>query len=186
LGGLVSFLYAMAHLSEVTRIVFNDFSLTGDPNLARFVAQRYGRTPAKFVALADALDWFLEEHILDALDDDALEAWVSHFLTPLPAGGFRLNCDPKLLQLMRQSQFYGTADRAPPVLLNRAKLLEMPVMIMRGAESDVVSQDEARLMAESLPAGRWLDVPGAGHSPTLYEPEARTALREFFGVAETD
>ncbi len=185
LGGLVAFSYAMAHLPDVKRIVFNDFSLNGDPGEARYAAQRYARAPAKFATLSDAIEWFLEEHVLDALDDDALQAWVGHFLTSLPNGGFRLNCDPNLLQAARHAPLHSRQGRSPPIFMEYAKRLNMPVLILRGEESDVVSQDDARLMAKAMPAGRWMDVPGAGHSPTLYEPEAQAALREFFGIPAT-
>ncbi len=185
LGGVVAILHAISKLRDVTRLVLNDVTLNGDLGEALNVVQRYGRAPAKFVRVSDAVDWFLEEHVLDNLDDDELQAWVSHFLTPLPNGGFRLNCDPGLLQAARHTPMYNRRDRFPPVFMEYAKRLNMPVLILRGEESDVVSQDDARLMAKAMPAGRWMDVPGAGHSPTLYEPEAQTAVREFFGINES-
>jgi pimeloyl-ACP methyl ester carboxylesterase len=58
----------------------------------------------------------------------------------------------------------------------------MPVLLLRGETSEVVPVESARMLVEDLPAARWVDVPGVGHCPTLSEPEARAALREFFGV----
>ena len=55
--------------------------------------------------------------------------------------------------------------------------------LVRGARSDVVPRLSARRMVEALPAARWAEVPGAGHAPTLYEPEAHTALGDFFALS---
>jgi hypothetical protein len=40
-------------------------------------------------------------------------------------------------------------------------------------------------MAGALPDARWSEIPGVGHAPTLYEPEAQEAIRDFFaGLAK--
>lgn len=187
LGAVIAILHAMAHPADVTRIVLNDVTFNLDLDAAVAVVQRYGRAPAAFATLADALDWFSREHVLDSLNEDARLAWVKHFLKPLENGGFRFDCDPKLLQIARHARLYW---RRSPIALNafmaRTKVLTMPVLIMRGGESDVVSQNDARAMAEAMPSARWMDVPRAGHCPTLYEPEAQAAVREFFGIPHSD
>lgn len=187
MGGTLAMLYAMAHPLEVTRLVMNDTSL--DVNRAGVVraAQRIGRAPAEFANISHAVAWFLEERDgLDRLDDETRLDWVSHFLTPGTAGGLRFNCDPVIIR---------RAALIPPHLGPRVpwshrwtvweqvKRLKMPILTLRGAKSDVVPRQSARRMAEVLPAASWAEVPGAGHAPTLYEPEAQAALREFFGIA---
>jgi len=61
--------------------------------------------------------------------------------------------------------------------------LTMPILILRGGLSDMVSPAWADKVVQALPAARWVEVPGAGHPPTLHEPEAQAALRDFFGIA---
>lgn len=61
--------------------------------------------------------------------------------------------------------------------------LTMPVLLLRGALSDLVPPEWADQLVKALPAARCVEVPGVGHAPTLHEPEAQAALREFFGIA---
>jgi len=100
MGGTVALLYAMAHPFEVTRLMLND--IVFDNNRAGVVraSERFGRAPAKFAGMADALAWFQDERDnLDDLDDEQRWAWVSHFLIPIATVGFRFKCDPALFRL---------------------------------------------------------------------------------------
>lgn len=59
-----------------------------------------------------------------------------------------------------------------------------PALVVRGAQSDVFSDADARRFAEALPRGRWTSVPGAGHTvqgdnPARLLEEIRAFLREI-------
>lgn len=51
-----------------------------------------------------------------------------------------------------------------------------PVLILRGALSDILSQRAAKKMADELPNARLAEVPRVGHAPTMDEREARAAI----------
>ena len=53
--------------------------------------------------------------------------------------------------------------------------------VVWGSDSDVLSEAQARRMAEVLPRGELVPVPGIGHAPTLVEPVVLTALDRFLG-----
>lgn len=53
---------------------------------------------------------------------------------------------------------------------------DVPVLILRGALSDILAAGAAREMADALPKARLVEVPGVGHAPTLDEAEARAAI----------
>lgn len=55
----------------------------------------------------------------------------------------------------------------------------LPVLALRGAESDVLSRDCFDRMAVEKPDLERLTVAGTGHAPMLDEPEARDALDAF-------
>ena len=57
--------------------------------------------------------------------------------------------------------------------------MQCPVLVVRGAESDVLSADACRRMVEALADGRSVEVPGVGHAPSFMEPEAKKALLDF-------
>ena len=186
MGGHLALLYATAYPGKVTRLVLNDVVLDPDRTELIRLAGRFGQAPARFVTIQEALAWFLEERgNLDHLDNEERLAWVSHFLVPAETGGYRFNCDPILLDMMRQPRpNLGPKRMARQQLVwEQAKRLKMPVLILRGANSEAVSRENARRMVEWLPAARCVEVPGAGHSPTLYEPAVQSALRDFFGIS---
>ena len=53
---------------------------------------------------------------------------------------------------------------------------DVPVLILRGALSDIVSAGAARKMADALAKARLVEVPDVGHAPTMDEGEARAAI----------
>lgn len=53
---------------------------------------------------------------------------------------------------------------------------EAPVLILRGALSDILARGVAERMAAELPRARLVEVPRVGHAPTLDEAEARAAI----------
>ena len=55
-----------------------------------------------------------------------------------------------------------------------------PTLIVRGAESDVLSPDVAKRMLEVLPGGRLVEVAGAAHTVPGDKPEEfARAVRSF-------
>jgi len=65
--------------------------------------------------------------------------------------------------------------------------IEVPVMILRGAESDLVLPDTVEAMRHRGPgaAGRLtvLEVPGCGHAPALNVPEQLVPIADFLSAA---
>ena len=54
-----------------------------------------------------------------------------------------------------------------------------PVMLVRGAQSDIISPEIAARMQRMAPRMQRVDVPGVGHAPMLSEPEAVDAIEQF-------
>lgn len=61
----------------------------------------------------------------------------------------------------------------------RGLTARVPVLVVRGALSDILPADVARQMAATSPSARLVEVPAVGHAPTLSEPEAREAILEL-------
>lgn len=184
IGGALAMLHAIARPRHVTALVINDCALDADPAGVARATQRIGSAPDTFASVSEASEWFASGRDgLDRLDDSARLAWVSHFLTPTSDGRLRFNCDPELIRRSRvQSQ-----DARPVApwaqrwaAWDRLERLQMPVLLLTGEMSDVVPHATAQRLVDVLPDARWSEIPGVGHAPTLYEPEAREALSAFF------
>lgn len=53
---------------------------------------------------------------------------------------------------------------------------DIPVLVLRGALSDILAEAAAQKMAKALPGARLVEVPGVGHAPTMDEPAAVAAI----------
>jgi len=61
--------------------------------------------------------------------------------------------------------------------------LDVPVLILHGAEDQLIPVAEAEAMAATLPSAKLVVVPGAGHLPNLEQPEIfNDAVREFLEI----
>jgi pimeloyl-ACP methyl ester carboxylesterase len=58
-------------------------------------------------------------------------------------------------------------------------LRRVPVVVLRGAKSDVLSAETFASMAEALPQARCVTVPNVGHAPNLSEPSAKEAIDDL-------
>jgi pimeloyl-ACP methyl ester carboxylesterase len=189
LGGWMARMYANSHPGHVTRLVLNDCAVGANLAAVCETVMRMVRAPAEFTDIDQATEWFLAHRKgLECLDDQALLAWISHYLIPTETGGLRLHCDPKVLHLahvkakMLASNALSQTSRYDDAAWSQVRRLSMPVLILRGAASKVVPRWAVAKLIRILPRATWVEVPGVGHSPTLYEPAAQEALQKFFGV----
>jgi pimeloyl-ACP methyl ester carboxylesterase len=59
--------------------------------------------------------------------------------------------------------------------------LQCPTLVIRGAESDLLSAETARAMTQRGPGARLVELPGIGHAPTLVHDEQIAIVRDFLG-----
>ncbi|MFL6742892.1 MAG: alpha/beta fold hydrolase, partial [Sphingomicrobium sp.] len=65
-----------------------------------------------------------------------------------------------------------------------AALARKPLLVIRGANSDLLSAEALDKMRSAAAAMKSVVVPGVGHAPDLSEPEAVAAIDEFLGAIE--
>jgi pimeloyl-ACP methyl ester carboxylesterase len=89
--------------------------------------------------------------------------------------GLKLPYDPELRRSFDEAMAAPAVDLWP---LYEA-CAGMPLALVRGANSDVLSAATARRMADICPHLRVANVPRRGHIPFLDEPEARTTIEAW-------
>ena len=85
----------------------------------------------------------------------------------------------------RLARALGTVDLSRPVPDMWPQFIalgQVPVFVIRGANSDVLSADTLETMVERHPNLRSLTVPDQGHAPVLKEPETVDAIAAFFAA----
>jgi pimeloyl-ACP methyl ester carboxylesterase len=102
-------------------------------------------------------------------------------LRPLPpeqGGGFTMHYDPAiavpLCEVTEQS-----LRETEPVAWALYDHITAPTLLLRGAESDLLSPDTARAMSERGPHARVVEFAGVGHAPTLVAPEQVEVVTNF-------
>jgi pimeloyl-ACP methyl ester carboxylesterase len=60
-----------------------------------------------------------------------------------------------------------------------AALAQKPLLVVRGALSELLSPEAAQKMRQAAPGAHFVDVPDIGHAPMLNEPEAVAAIDGF-------
>ena len=90
-----------------------------------------------------------------------------------PDGQLHHDWDPKIAKAILNSP--EARDLWPFFRALRA----LPLLVIRGADSDVLTAAGLERMARIKPDLAQLTVEGVGHTPSLEEPECRTAIDEF-------
>jgi pimeloyl-ACP methyl ester carboxylesterase len=76
--------------------------------------------------------------------------------------------------------FVGGAAGPPPTMMPLFRALaKRPVLLVRGALSDLLSSATVAEMRAAKPDLEYAEVPNTGHAPTLEEPAAWNAIVAF-------
>jgi pimeloyl-ACP methyl ester carboxylesterase len=172
MGGLLGIVSAAQPKSPVTRLVVNDVgpvieaaaierirgSFGADPDFATYDdIERYIRTvSAPFGPLTDA-QW---AHV------------TRTNVRQRPDGRWRLAYDPGIAVPFR-------ASAAPTDLWGVWDAIRCPTLVLRGAQSDLLSSPTAAQMAARGPKPAIVEFPGVGHAPMLLSPEQTEPVVRF-------
>ena len=92
--------------------------------------------------------------------------------------GFKPHYDPGIAVPFRA--YSANVARAGEALLWQAyDSLKCPTLLLRGAESDLLSPVTAHAMTQRGPRARLVEFAGVGHAPTLVQPDQRAVVRDF-------
>jgi pimeloyl-ACP methyl ester carboxylesterase len=109
-------------------------------------------------------------------DPRLLRRSLLHNLRQLPDGRWTWKYDDRRLA----PEFFASTKAKVEQLRERASSVTCPVLVVRGAESDVYGDAEAEAFARTLPDGRWVKVESAGHNVQGDNPPALVrVLRQF-------
>ena len=169
MGGYVAMAFLRQHPGRVSALLLADTKAGADPDAARDNRLR----------IADTL---VEDDSTQVLVDDVLPALVGETTKrdqPLVQGRVRalLEAAPPSAAAWAQR-----AMAARPDSLDTLRKVDVPAVVILGAEDQLASRDDAEAMVEALPQGKLVLIPGAGHLSAVEAPGAfSTAVREILG-----
>jgi pimeloyl-ACP methyl ester carboxylesterase len=172
MGGRIAIKYAADHGARLERLVIVDIG----PDIALAGLQRVRAMMAQSPERIESEEWAVEyiRRANPLQDLDLLRGRVRHGLKRLPDGGLTWKYAKGLRDMMRQ----GRRDAVD--LWEPLARIPCPTLIVRGAESDILSPEVARKMTERLPDGRVVEIARAGHTVPADRPdEFVSRLRAF-------
>lgn len=180
MGGLMTFLMAAAKPGRIVATVINDIGPEIDPagieRIMGYVGQ--GRSYPTWIHAARSM---AEVHGSSFPDYD-LEQWLEAAKrTCVVSQNGRISYDYD----MAIAEPFKEPDGAAPANLWLAfeALRNVPMLLVRGELSDLITPDTVKQMAARNPAMVSITVPRVGHAPTLDEPEARAAIDALLSKA---
>lgn len=176
LGGLVTMALAASDNERIAGALLNDIGPEIDSAGLERIATYVGK-PMHFGSLAEAVDLISSRNAaLHPRHDRAQwERFVQRLLKGDEAKGWDFAYDMRIAKTFAapadSRQFDGWAYFGA--------LDGRPVMVLRGALSDLLSQAIAERMCDAISDCELVTVPDVGHAPTLEEPESLAALERL-------
>lgn len=182
MGGLIGMGLAALPNSPITRLVLNDVGPTIQAEaIARIgsylglpmqwptveaaadylwsISQSFGpHTPEQWLALTRPM-------LVEVAAADGQVAWAPHY-------------DPAIALPFRAIT-PAIAAAGEAMLWQSYDALRIPTLLLRGAESDLLTPATAQAMTERGPRAELREFAGVGHAPTLVQPDQVAVVREF-------
>jgi pimeloyl-ACP methyl ester carboxylesterase len=176
MGGLISMHYGAAHPGRVDRIVLNDIGPEIDPSGLQRILTMAATAQEQFADIKAVANYYRQENapVLGKRSDDEVIEYARWHVRRNDIGVYVWKMDPAV----RQPQ-QPTVPQPDP--WESFKALAAPLLVIRGGDSDILTAPILEKMREAQPGLRSVEVPGVGHAPSLAEPEAFEALKEFLG-----
>ena len=181
MGGLIGMGLASLPNGPIGRLVLNDVG----PVIEYAALARIGGylgAPASWASLDEAADalWTISQ----GFGPLTREQWLALTAPMLKADGVRWkpHYDPAIaLPFKAITPELAAAGQA--ALWQAYDAIRCPTLLLRGADSDLLSRGTARAMTERGPRARLREFAGVGHAPMLVAPDQIQAVREFLLAA---
>jgi pimeloyl-ACP methyl ester carboxylesterase len=181
MGGLIGMGLASLADSPIRRLVLNDIGPAVEIEGLRRIGSYVG-VPAHWDTLDEAADALWE--ISRGFGPHTREQWLAltrPMLVPddtQGGAGFKLHYDPAIAVPFR-AVTPEIAAAGEAALWRAWEAIRCPTLVLRGAESDVLSPATAAQMTQRGPCARLHEFAGVGHAPMLIQPEQIAVVREF-------
>lgn len=177
MGGLIGIGLASLPGSPVGRLVLNDVGPVIEYAAIERIRGYLGK-PAHYTTLDEAADALWQ--ISQSFGPHTREEWLALTRPMLrPDGdGYRLHYDPAIA-LPFQALTPEIARAGEAALWAAYDRITCPTLLLRGAESDLLTPATAEAMTRRGPRARLAEVAGVGHAPMLVKPEQVQRVADF-------
>lgn len=159
LGGRVAQCFAVKHPGHTLSLVIEDMGPNPEPETTESTRKMIEKVPVPFASKEDMDQYFEEEFSSKTASSEKQKNVMAQFLK----ANLQRQKDGEIswrfsLQGVMESLEDGLTPR-----WTEFKCLQVPTLILRGAESEHLTQQTLELMLECLPAAQGQSVEGSGH-----------------------
>jgi pimeloyl-ACP methyl ester carboxylesterase len=181
MGGLIGLGLASLDGAPVRKLVLNDVGPVIEPAALQRIGSYVGQS-SFWHTLEDAADasWALSQ----GFGPHSREEWLALTAPQLKpttrdgVNGLTARCDPGIAVPFR-AVTPELAKAGEAMLWQSFDRLRCQTLLLRGAESDLLSADTARAMTQRGPRAQLHEFAGVGHAPTLVHADQIEVLRRF-------
>ena len=178
MGGLIGLGVAALANSPVRRLVLNDVGPRIDPAGIARIGGYVGRS-ARWATLDEAANalWAISS----TFGPHTREQWLGLTRPQLTqdAEGFYVPRSDPAIAVPFKAVTPESAAQGEALLWAAWDSLRIPTLLLRGADSDLLSHATALEMTQRGPRARLVEFEGVGHAPMLVQPDQVQAVREF-------
>jgi pimeloyl-ACP methyl ester carboxylesterase len=175
-GGILAMLLAATRPTAIAGVVLNDVGPVIEVRGLARIKSYVGRLPAP-TSFSDA-SAILRRLFAAQFPKLTEDEWMAFARRSFEEHGGRLRptYDPNIATTL---EGIDLAQPLPPLWAEFDALEGVPVMVIRGANSDLLSEATVATMRERRPDLRAIEVPDQGHAPLLSEPEIIAQIDAF-------
>lgn len=178
MGGLIGMVYASMPKNPIRRMLINDVGPRIEPEAIKRLGSYVGQ-PFTFTNRADALQRLNE--ICASFGSHTPEEWEIYNGPMLVQkdGLWVMHYDPDI-SVPFASVNPIMAKAGEMAMWHAFKQIHIPMLIVRGGESDLLSAKTVAEMCKVNPYIRSIEIPGVGHAPAFVKSEQVALAKEFF------
>ena len=171
MGGIIGMMIAAQQPDRIRKLVLNDIGIHLSRESLMRIYEYVRSMPAQFANRAEASAYLAQVFAPFKISDPVLwERFVDSSLLSNVVDGVKLACDPAIAVPLAAAtqEFTEIGD------VNLASVWEdvdVPTLIIRGSESDILSAETVRAMRATNIHADAVTVQGVGHAPPLMVPE---------------
>ena len=178
MGGLITMTLALRRLKLIAAAVLNDVGpVISEKGLARIAG--YAGKGCELSSWDQAAEYIknINEPAFPANSMAEWDKWARRAFTENEQGQLVLRYDPNIALPLKTGKLKPTSWIGRVAFRRLAR--NRPTLLVRGALSDLVEEEQAGYMRRAAPDMQYAVVPGVGHAPMLTEPPARDAIQRF-------
>jgi len=178
MGGLIGMVYAAMPNSPIRKMLINDVGPKIEPEALIRLGSYVGQ-PFVFAKRADALDRL--NAICATFGEHTPEEWETYNGPMLVErnGQWIMHYDPDI-SIPFASVNPIMAKAGEMAMWYAFKKIHIPLLIVRGGDSDLLSAATVAEMCKVNPHARSIEIPNVGHAPSFVKPEQVALAKEFF------